>query len=103
MITAIIIGILIALLIGSGWLAYGITLQLIHQRDVEKARYKKALELEQVRHSEALQEVGKHIKEREEAAQALGRQEGKRAALDWIKQQVDDGTIVIKVVGQPKQ
>lgn len=104
MITAIIIGILVSLLVASGWLAYGVTLRLIHQRDVEKDRYKKALELAHARAQEAINTIGAELqKERENSGQqlALGKQEGKRAVLDWIKKSVDEGTLEVKVIGNP--
>ena len=103
-----IIIILILLLAASGWVAYGITLKLVNERDTEKERYKKALELMNTRMQEALEEAQKnHDKGLEEAWEesnnrfAQGKQEGKRITLEWIQQQVKDGTLEIRVIGKP--
>lgn len=98
MIEATII-ILVLLLIAGGWLSYGITLRLVNQRDTEKERYKKALELAHVRAQEEIKAISADA----EQAYAQGKQEGKRITLDWIKKQVDEGTLEVKVVGTPVQ
>lgn len=99
----VILIILIALLCASGWLAYAFTIRLIGQRDIERDRYKRALELAEARASERIMIAEREFTEQHEQAFAQGKQDGKRATLDWIKRQVDDGTLSIKVVGSPKQ
>jgi hypothetical protein len=103
-----IIIILIVLLAASGWIAYGITLRLVNERDTEKERYKKALELAYARTTEEIENIKQSATEmieaanaRIEEAQAIGKQEGKRVTLEWIQQQVKDGTLEIRVIGEP--
>lgn len=104
--TALIITLIIlaTLFAASGWLAYGYTIKLIGERDAEKERYKKALELVDARAQEAIVKATDEAQawqERSEAEFARGKQEGKRATLAWIKQQVDDGTLEVRVIGEP--
>lgn len=106
--TGLIIAIIIlVVLIGAlGWLAYGFTIKVLGDRDRERAQYKKALELEQARGGELLELVHKEyqsqldaIKEKGDQAYAVGKNEGKRAALDWIQENVNAGSLEVKVVG----
>ena len=106
MITAIIIGILVALLVAGGWFAYAMTLKVLADRDREKAQYKKALELEQARTSELLELVHKEyqgqvdaLKEKGDQAYALGLNTGKRQTLEWIQRNVDAGSLRVEIIG----
>lgn len=51
--------------------------------------------------TEAMRAVTK-ANEQIDQAQAKGKQEGKRDVLSWIKQSVDEGTLEVRVVGEPK-
>lgn len=104
----IVIIILVLLIAALGWVAYAWTIKVLGDRDREKAQYKKALELEQARGGELLELVHKEykrqldeIKELGDSAYAQGKNEGKRITLEWIKQQVNDGTLEIRIIGEP--
>lgn len=94
----IVIIILSLVLMASGWFAYGVTLNLLNQRKLEREQFKKAIELIEVRAAERIRDL---TAERDDAF-ARGKQEGKRTVLDWIKTNVDDGTLEVKVVGSPQ-
>lgn len=72
-------------------------LKLQNERNADQWRYTEALQ-EQYRQFTAAK---KALIEESDVAHILGKQEGKRLVLDWIKQQVDDGTLEVKVIGTP--
>ena len=70
-------------------------LKLMNERNADQWRYTEALQNQYHQFTAAK----KALIEEKDAAYTLGRQEGKRFVLDWIKQQVDDGALEIKVTG----
>ena len=68
-------------------------LKLQNERNADQWRYTEALQNQYHQFTAAKRAL---IEERD-IAHAIGKQEGKRFVLDWIKQQVDDGAITVKV------
>ena len=68
-------------------------LKLQNERNADQWRYTEALQNQYHQFTAAK----KALIEEMDAAHTLGKQEGKRFVLDWIKQQVDDGAIIVKV------
>lgn len=68
-------------------------LKLTNERNSDQWRYTEALQNQYHQFTQAK----KSLIEEKDAAHILGKQEGKRLVLDWIKQQVDDGAITVKV------
>lgn len=89
---AIVIILTVALVVSAS-LSYGLVLRLVNERNSDQLRYTEALQNQYHQFTQAKQSL---IEERD-AAHILGKQEGKRLVLDWIKQQVDDGAITVKV------
>lgn len=70
-----------------------VVLKLTNERNADQWRYTEALQNQYHQFTAAK----KALIEEKDAAHILGKQEGKRLVLDWIKQQVDDGAITVKV------
>ena len=68
-------------------------LKLANERNADQWRYTEALQNQYHQFTAAK----KALIEERDAAHTIGKQEGKRFVLDWIKQQVDDGAITVKV------
>lgn len=68
-------------------------LKLMNERNADQWRYTEALQNQYHQFTAAK----KALIEERDVAHTIGKQEGKRFVLDWIKQQVDDGAIIIKV------
>lgn len=108
MLLVIIVICLVALLAALG-ACYAMLLHVTNQLKEEKERFQKGSELLQARtkehiarvEAEAIRAVTK-ANEQIDQAQAKGKQEGKRDVLSWIKQSVDEGTLEVRVVGEPK-
>lgn len=82
------IGFLLSVLVG-----YWAVLKLLNERNNDRERMTKALQNQYLQFKQAKQTL---IEERE-AANTLGKQEGKRLVLDWIRQNVDDGTMTVSI------
>ena len=67
-------------------------LKLTNERNDDQWRFTEALQNQYHQFNAAK----KALMEEKDAARILGKQEGKRLVLDWIKQQVDDGAITVK-------
>lgn len=88
--------------------SYAAILHLLNEKNAERERYQKALELAQARARDQVAKVEAEAiravtaaNEQTEDALLKGKQEGKRAVLAWIKQEVDAGTLEVRVVGTP--
>lgn len=68
-------------------------LKLTNERNTDQWRYTEAIQNQYHQFNVAK----KSLVEERDAAHILGKQEGKRLVLDWVKQQVDDGAITVKV------
>ena len=100
--------ILVVLIIATGWIAYAISLRVIANYRRDRDQYKKAMELANASYEEATQRQQNEVLDllnannrNVEAALAQGKNEGKRAVLDWIKTNVDAGSIEVKIIGTP--
>lgn len=68
-------------------------LKLTNERNTDQWRYNEAIQNQY----HQFRQAKLHLIEERDAAQTLGKQEGKRLVLDWIRQNVDDGTMTVKI------
>lgn len=77
--------------------SYWAILRLLNERNEDRERYADAIRNQYKLFTEAKHALQEQCIEEKEQAYGTGRQEGKRAVLSWIKQNVDDGTMTVKV------
>lgn len=94
----VIVIILTVMSFAMAFLAYGLVLRQVNERNEEREKFTQALQNQYRQFTAAKKDL---IEERQQA-HLRGRQEGKRDVLDWIKTQVDSGAMTVKINSTPK-
>lgn len=104
----LIIAVVILILSVIGWAAMAVAFKQVNENNnVERRRYKKAIELAEALNKEqtrlAIDELNRQHTTALDKKYIEGLQEGKKITLRWLKEQQDSGTLEIKVNGTPSQ
>ena len=95
----VIVIILMIMFLAMLFLAYGLVLRQVNERNEEREKFTQALQNQYKQFTRAKKEL---IEEREQA-HLRGKQEGRRDVLDWVKTQVDSGAMTVKINGTSKK